>query len=491
MVFLGNDLLNERKAGVLLHLSSLPGPYETGIIDSNAYRFIDFLDQCRFRVWQLLPLCPVSGDRSPYNSPSAFAGNPEFISIHYLYRDFFQIDHVGEPTTAKAKQESLKAAFNEFRCLQNDTIKAAYQDFLAHQKFWLEGFALFSIIRDHFDQQHRNGWPGEYRERDKAACDQLRERYQEKYEQILFEQFAFFQQWKKLRDYANSKGIQVVGDIPIFVSDNSSDVWSAQEEFKLDEHGFAQVVAGVPPDYFSATGQRWGNPMYEWDTMKANGFRWWIQRMSHALEMYDIVRIDHFRGFAACWEIPVEEDTAMNGQWVETPGRALLETFSKQFGELPIIAEDLGIITEDVEALRDDFGLPGMKILQFAFDSDAHNPYLPHNHIENCVLYTGTHDNDTSLGWAQKMHPATRDRLNQYLAWPAEQMPWPLIKCALSSVAKLTILPMQDVLVLDTNHRMNTPGTTEGNWTWRFQWHQVSHDLSAYLTRLNELYLRA
>ncbi|MDX1693122.1 MAG: 4-alpha-glucanotransferase [Ketobacteraceae bacterium] len=484
-------MLQERTSGILLHLSSLPGPYETGIIDNNAYRFVDFLHHCRFRVWQLLPLCPVTGDRSPYNSPSAFAGNPEFISIHQLYRDFFQKDHVGEPTTPAEKKESLKAAFNEFRSLQNEQLKGAYREFVESQRGWLEGFALFTLIQNHFEQKHWNNWPMGFREKEPRQCQALREKCQDQYDLILFQQFAFFYQWQQLKAYANSKGIAIIGDIPIFVSDNSSDVWSAQNEFKLDEHGFATVVAGVPPDYFSATGQRWGNPLYEWKTMKANGFRWWLQRMSHALEMYDIVRIDHFRGLAASWEIPAHESTAMNGKWVETPGRELLQTFADKLGQLPIIAEDLGIITEDVEALRDDFGLPGMKILQFAFDSDAQNPYLPHNHIENCVLYTGTHDNDTTLGWAKSMPPATRDRVNQYLAWPGEQMPWPLIKCALSSVARLAILPMQDVLILDSQHRMNTPGTTEGNWRWRFQWHQVSHDLSAYLTRLNELYLRA
>ena len=488
---MGSDLLHERQSGVLMHVSSLPGPYQVGILDINAYRFVDFLHQCRFKVWQLLPLCPVGADRSPYNSPSAFAGNPEFISIHQLYRDFFQKDHVSEAVQPQEKQEQLKSAFIEFKSVQNQALKQEYRDFLETQKAWLDGYALFTLIRERFDQRHWNEWPDEFRRKDPHTCELISEKHREHFDFIQFQQFVFFYQWQRLKSYANSKGIAVVGDIPIFVSDNSSDVWSAQDEFKLDQQGNAKVVAGVPPDYFSATGQRWGNPIYRWDTMKTNGFRWWLQRMSHALEMYDIVRIDHFRGFAACWEIPVDEQTAMNGQWVATPGRDLLQAFRDELGTLPIIAEDLGIITEDVEALRDDFGLPGMKILQFAFDSDAMNPYLPHNHIENCVLYTGTHDNDTTLGWAKSIPGNVRDRVNQYLAWPGEQMPWPMIKSALSSVARLTILPMQDVLVLDSQHRMNTPGTTEGNWQWRFQWHQVSSDLCTYLTRLNELYRRA
>lgn len=485
-----SELLKHRKAGVLLHPTSLPGPYQWGILDNNAYRFVDFLAHCHFKVWQLLPLSPVSEDRSPYNSASAFAGNPELISIHKLYSDFFQHHNIGEPADLINKKEKLRVAFIDFKSLQNPEIKNQYREFLERESHWLDNFALFMVIRKSQHNLHWNQWPEALRAMEPNACDIVKANHADEYDLIRFEQFVFYHQWSALRNYANSKGIEIIGDLPIFVSDNSADVWSMQREFKLTPEGTATVVAGVPPDYFSATGQRWGNPVYDWEAMEATGFSWWVKRMARALELFDIVRVDHFRGFAATWEIPAHEETAINGEWVATPGEKLLTVFNEVFGDLPIIAEDLGIITDDVEALRDNFGLPGMKILQFAFDSDAHNPYLPHNHVENCVIYTGTHDNDTTVGWYNSSNPNTKDRMNRYLGWPSEQMPWPIIKCALASVAKLAVLPMQDVMLLGSEHRMNTPGTTTDNWRWRFQWHQISDDLSQYLTQLNELYLR-
>ena len=486
-----SDIFAQRKAGVLLHPSSLPGPYISGILDSHAFRFVDFLSSCHFKLWQILPLCPVFNDGSPYNSTSAFAGNPELISVQRLYSEFFQNHDVAEPKAPMSKGEKLQQGFELFQESTDHPFKSDYQEFKESQKDWLESFALFTVLQTVFDDRHWNAWPDEARSQSKDYCTDIKKKHQEEYEFVLFKQFVFYKQWQSLKAYANSKGIQIIGDIPIFVSDNSADVWSTQSEFKLDESGRSTVVAGVPPDYFSETGQRWGNPIYDWEVMEKNDFRWWVRRMAHALEHFDIVRIDHFRGLAATWEIPADEPTAINGQWVATPGNQLLAKFNEEFGDLPIIAEDLGIITEDVEKLRDDFNLPGMKILQFAFDSDALNPYLPHNHVQNCVVYTGTHDNDTTVGWSKALSSNTKDRLHQYLAWPGEQMPWPLIKSALSSVAKISILPMQDVLSLDGKHRMNTPGTIEGNWQWRFHWDQLSHELSGYLARLNDMYLRS
>ncbi|MCG8670765.1 MAG: 4-alpha-glucanotransferase [Pseudomonadales bacterium] len=485
-----NIVLNHRRSGVLLHPTSLPGPYINGVLDSSAYRFVDFLSQCGFTVWQILPLCPVFADGSPYNSTSAFAGNTELVSIHELFKRFFDRTDIQEPISREDKQHYFEAAFEQFEERANEHTLKSYDQFITKNSDWLHDFALFNLVKNANNHIHWNYWPEPYRNNHSEACKHLSTEYPKEYKFELFKQFAFFDQWRALKAYANEKGVSVFGDIPIFVSDNSADVWSHQEQFKLDEHGKPTVVAGVPPDYFSATGQRWGNPVYDWDSMANSEFNWWKQRLAHALSLYDMVRIDHFRGFCATWEIPAQEETAINGHWVKTPGQQLFKHLKQHIGHLPIVAEDLGIITEDVEKLRDDFGLPGMKILHFAFDSDALNPYLPHNHIENCVVYTGTHDNDTTVGWYTDASANSKDRLNQYLAWPGEQMPWPLIKSALSSVAKMAIIPMQDVLALDGSHRMNTPGTTEGNWQWRFQWHQISHDLSAYLASLNRLFRR-
>lgn len=484
------DFFEQRRAGILLHPTSLPGPYRVGILDGNAYQFVDFLAQCQFKVWQILPLCPVYNDGSPYNSTSAFAGNPDLISVKLLYADFFDKQDMSEPTDYDCKRQQLYSAYLEFQDHSQQHIQESFEAFIRDNQFWLDDFALFSTLYNTNNQVHWNQWPDEQRQKSLEACQQIKEKHKDQFQYVLFEQFVFFYQWQKLKQYTNSKNIEIIGDIPIFVSDNSADVWSFQNLFKIDQEGNPVVVAGVPPDYFSATGQRWGNPLYDWDAMENDDFSWWLERMSHALKLFDCVRIDHFRGFSACWEIPANEPTAINGQWVSTPGQKLLAKLNGQFGKLPIIAEDLGIITEDVEKLRDDFNLPGMKILQFAYDSDAHNPYLPHNHIQKCVVYTGTHDNDTSLGWFVAATPATKQRLNEYMAWPKEPMPWPLIKSALGSVAKLAVIPMQDILSLDSGCRMNTPGTTTGNWQWRFQWQQINHDLAGYLSGLNTLFLR-
>jgi 4-alpha-glucanotransferase len=308
---------------------------------------------------------------------------------------------------------------------------------------------------------------------------------------VRFEQFDFFRQWHALKEYANHKGILLFGDLPIFVAHDSADVWAQQDYFQLDDGGRPTVVAGVPPDYFSATGQRWGNPHYRWDRMRQDGFRWWLVRFEIQLRLFDLVRIDHFRGFEAYWEIPAGHDTAMGGRWVQAPGDALFEVLRRHFDTLPVVAEDLGVITPEVEALRLRHGFPGMRILQFAFDGGSANPYLPHNHRHMTVVYTGTHDNDTTVGWYGSLSEATRRYMEEYLHSAGEEpMPWPLIRAAMASVANLAVIPMQDVLALDGTHRMNTPGKPDGNWRWRFKWDQINDGTAGKLRRLSELYGR-
>lgn len=334
-------------------------------------------------------------------------------------------------------------------------------------------------------------WPVALRDRYAHALEESMHRLDDEIERVKFEQFVFFRQWQQLKEYAHQHGVVLFGDMPIFVAHDSAEVWAHREYFSVDEHGGAEYVAGVPPDYFSETGQRWGNPLYRWSVMREDGFRWWIQRMRTQIELFDLVRIDHFRGFQAYWAIPASEQTAINGRWIEAPGKAFLAALHNAFDGLPIVAEDLGTITSEVDALRNAFKIPGMKVLQFAFDGNPSNPYLIHNHESNSVVYTGTHDNDTTLGWFQALAPETQGYVRDYLGDPKESMPWPLIRCALASHAQLAVLPMQDILGLGTDHRMNVPGTTEGNWLWRYPQEYVTDGLKSRLRHLTTLYGRA
>lgn len=476
--------LDSRRAGVLLHPTSLPGGVGVGDLGPDAYRFVDWLSEAGMRVWQMLPLVPTHGDLSPYQGLSVHAGNPLLISPALL-REWGWLD---------ADIDSAPDNFIDYRI---DLLKQAQQGFLAHasgpqrdelQDFvgrndhWLQDYALFQALRLAHGNRPWLEWPAALRDRDPAVLAQAERELAESVAFIRFEQFAFFRQWQALHDYARQRGVLLFGDMPIFVAHDSAEVWAHREYFTLDAHGRAEVVAGVPPDYFSETGQRWGNPHYRWDRMQADGFQWWKARMQTQLSMFDWVRIDHFRGFEAYWEIPASEETAINGHWVEAPGDALFEALHEEFDPLPLVAEDLGTITAEVEALRKKYALPGMKILQFAFGGAADNPYLPHNQTRDSVVYTGTHDNDTTLGWYEALPEQTRGQVRDYLGHPGEDMPWPLIRSALASVACLAVIPMQDLLGLDGAHRMNTPGTQEGdNWRWRFQWEQVSEDLAPRL----------
>ncbi len=479
--------LKERSAGVLLHPTSLPGPWETGDLGAEAYRFVDFLAASGQRVWQILPLGPTHGDRSPYQSLSVHAGNPDLISIENLVElGWLEAGQV----VRGPKGPLIAAAYEAFLARADGPARAEFDHFVESNHAWLEDYALFQVLKATHQDRGWTDWPPELRDRKPEALEAVRLREAQRLGQMRFEQFVFARQWKALRAYANAKRIGIFGDMPIFVAHDSADVWAQRECFLLDSSGHPIVVAGVPPDYFSATGQRWGNPHYDWDYMESNSFSWWQARVESALKLYDLVRIDHFRGFQAYWEVPAYEETAISGRWVEAPGDELFRHLHEHIDPLPIVAEDLGIITPEVEALRCKWALPGMKVLQFAFDGGAGNPYLPHNHELNYVVYTGTHDNDTTLGWFNTLPEATAETMMSYLGHPSEPMPWPLMRAAYASVAKLAIVPMQDALALGTEHRMNIPGTVEGNWRWRFTWEAVPEGLTAKLRDMMALYGR-
>ena len=477
---LDQAVFEKRRAGILLHPTSLPG----GVVGPDAYYFVDWLVTAGFSIWQMLPLGPVHEDRSPYQCLSAHAGNAQLISGQFL-KDQGWLDE-----QACANGAGLVAAFQAWQASGGVNADAEFCCFAEHHQAWLHDYALFRVIRE---QQNNAGWfhwPEPLRDRDDQALSEIASSYDEQLLLIKFEQYVFYQQWLTLKSYANERGVQLFGDMPIFVAYDSADVWAQREFFLLDELGQPTVVAGVPPDYFSETGQRWGNPLYDWQKMETTNFAWWKQRFHSQLELFDLIRIDHFRGFEAYWEINAQCETAMDGRWVKAPGQALFEEVQSELGELPLVAEDLGIITPEVEALRDQFHFPGMKILHFAFGGDALNPYLPHNHVPQSICYTGTHDNDTTLGWYANLDEHTHVHMNSYLGYPSEKMPWPLIRAALASVSLVSVLPMQDVLQLDGSCRMNTPGTTENNWLWQFSWEQVDDSLAANLKEILNMYRR-
>ena len=480
------SVFQRRAAGVVLHPTSLPSEGRNGDLGQHAYHFVDFLHNCGFSIWQLLPLVPTHEDGSPYMGLSVFAGNPKLISIARLI-EWGWLNNAEVEAHAPWSTDTLVKAYQGFQRLGN---RGAYELFLTQHEYWLDNFALFMAIRQSQHGKSWAEWPQPLRDRDTSALEDARFNLREMIELKKFEQFIFFQQWLAVKHYANEKGVKILGDMPIFVAHDSAEVWAYRQYFDLDEKGVSLNVAGVPPDYFSATGQRWGNPLYKWKTMQADGFLWWEQRIRTLFELHDYVRIDHFRGFEAYWEVPASEPTAMNGTWKKAPGKSLFNSLVKKFGQLPFVAEDLGTITPEVDALREKFHWPGMKILQFAFDGNANNPYLPHNHQIDSVVYTGTHDNDTSLAWFNSLEPHVKQYVYQYLGNTSEVMPWALIRCALRSVAALTLLPMQDILALGEGQRMNTPGTNGGNWQWRFNWAQVRPELAGQIRQLLSMYGR-
>ena len=487
------SLLLRRRAGLLLHPTSLPGIGNCGSLGPEAFRFVDFLVQAGMSVWQVLPTGPTHIDRSPYQSLSVHAGNPALISLERLQEKGWineitaleKIDIFGPE-----RQAFLDEARQGFEAQASPKEQEQFTNFIASEAHWLEDFALYSAIRRYQRWLPWPQWPVALRDRQPKALRIVGNELVQLVRQVRFEQFLWFKQWLELRNYANENGVLLFGDMPIFVAYDSAEVWARRELFALNENGALDVVAGVPPDYFSATGQYWGNPHYRWDRMEADDFSWWVERMGTQLQLFDLVRVDHFRGFEAYWEIPAAAKTAETGRWVKAPGEALFERLKEHFGDLPLVAEDLGTITPEVHELRTRFGLPGMKILQFAFDGNKENPYLPHRHVSRSVVYTGTHDNDTTKGWYDSLSQEQRQYVSDYLGLPSEPMPWPLIRAALASVSSLAMMPMQDVLGLGSDHRLNTPGVSDGNWTWRFHWEQVAGDLAERLRHLAQMYGR-
>ncbi len=499
-----------RASGILLHPTSLPGPFPIGDLGPEAHAFVDFLLSSGQTYWQTLPLGPVGDGGSPYASYSAFAGNTLLISPQGLL-DEGLIDESGLPSSGSSTQANLALANlvkNQLlskaftRLKSNNSLSAEFEEFKQLEADWLDDYALFQSLKDANGGVAWHEWDRPLSQRDPSALISARRDLSDEVEAQKFFQFLFYGQWFALKKYANKRGIKLIGDLPIFVAHDSADVWAHSHLFKLKPDGLPTVVAGVPPDYFSATGQFWGNPLYDWDAMAAEGFAWWISRVRQALRTSDMVRFDHFRGYSACWEIPANDKTAENGSWVGSPGSQLFTAIHDAIGGLPIIAEDLGVITPDVDALRDEFGFPGMRVLQFAFGGDTSSTNLPHNYHRNVVVYTGTHDNDTTVGWFNNTaeEPAStldaeattseRELCLQYLNTDGHEIHWDFIRAALASVANTAIIPLQDLLGLGTEARMNVPNSAEGNWGWRFPAGALTEELAARLKKLSRLYGR-
>lgn len=479
----------KRRAGVLLHPTSLPGEGYTGDFGAEARRFIDSMVRAGLTVWQVLPIGPTHEDGCPYQSSSVHAGNPDLINLDWL------VEHgLLEPGEAQAGRESPQAKRRAldsasaifFRRLFNaeaSPLLSAYGEFTEEAEFWLEDYVRFQAFRDAELRRPWNTWAEGLRNYEVNACNERARELAPELSRLRFRQFVFHQQWMELKDYANARGIELFGDMPIYVHLESADVWAHQDQFNLDENGQPVTVTGVPPDYFSAEGQLWGNPQYDWQHMLDTGFDWWLERFESADRMFDMVRIDHFRALEAFWEIPASASSAIEGHWVQTPGRELLTLVRERFPQLHLVAENLGIISPEVEQLRHEFNLPGMLIMQFAFDGNPDNPYLLHRHGGNDIVYSGTHDNDTTLGWFLALDQHTRQAVCNYFHCKPEEMPWALVAAVLESPAATAIIPWQDFLGLDGAHRMNTPGTTEGNWQWRFRWEQVPEPLVPEIRR--------
>ncbi len=483
--------LKQRRAGILLHITSLPGPGEVGDLGSQAYRFVDFLVSAGMTVWQILPIGPTMQDNSPYQSSSMYAGNPRLISLDLpLERGWLEsIPEQCEELSDEAKAYCMNLSWEGFKQRASEADRADLQRFTAEQGWWLEDYALFRALQEE-EKCCWWDWHPRLRDRQPQAIAAARARLKELIEGIKFQQYLFYTQWLHLRRYANERGVLLFGDVPIFVAHDSAEVWAHREYFDLLDDGHPRVVAGVPPDYFSDTGQRWGNPLYKWDVMEADGFKFWINRLRVQSMLFDFLRIDHFRGFEAYWEIPASEETAVNGHWIKAPGERLFGKLYQALPHLELVAEDLGIITPEVEAMRKSHGLPGMKILQFAFSGGPDNPYLPFHHTRDSVVYTGTHDNDTTLGWYTSLNDGERESVDDFLGHSREVMPWPMIRCAMASRANLAVIPMQDAMGLNGAHRMNTPGTTEDNWSWRFSWDQLEPDIAERLQHRVNIYGR-
>lgn len=499
--------LHERFSGVLLHPTSLPSPYGIGDLGETAYEFIDFLKEAGQHLWQILPLTHTGYGDSPYQSFSAFAGQPLLISPEHLVKlELLQKEelndcpksdpeHIDYGTVIPWKDKILSLAYKRFKEKkeQNYELKNSFYAFCGEQRHWLSDYALFMACKKVHGGISWLKWEEDYRRPSPEFKEKLFQTLSDDIEYYKFIQFIFFYEWNELKNYANRNGIRIIGDIPIFVSMDSADVWASQHLFQLDEKGFPTNVAGVPPDYFSATGQLWGNPLYNWDAHRAENYAWWIARIRSQLKNLDILRIDHFRGFEAYWSVPYGEETAVNGKWIKAPGYELFHAVKNALGgSLPIIAEDLGIITAEVNALRESFGFPGMKVLQFAFDSTGDSDYLPHRYRNPlCVCYTGTHDNDTSLGWYENLSPECQDKVLRYTNnSDLGRLNLDFLRLAVGSTAAYAVFPLQDVLGIGSGGRMNTPGKAAGNWTWRYKRDALLPSLAKELRDMTVLYGR-
>lgn len=489
--------MDKRKSGILLHISSLPGKYGIGDFGKPAYQFVDFLKNTGQKLWQILPLGQTGYGNSPYSSFSAFAGNILFIDIESLpgfdknlTRDVnFSNDFVEYEKVKNFKIPIIKNLSESF--LSNKSIdKSEYNKFKRKNKFWLDDYAFFISLKENYKQKALNTFAKALILRKPYYLKKYYKKLKKNIEVQKVIQFFFFKQWLKLKEYANNSGIEIIGDIPLYVAADSADVWVHHELFMLDKNRTPIKVAGVPPDYFSETGQLWGNPVYDWQKNKKTNFKWWIERLKINSQLFDIVRIDHFRGLEDFWAVEYGKKTAVTGKWLKAEGEALLKTAFKKIKNLKLIAEDLGIITKEVEKLRDDFKLPGMKILQFAFDSDEKNNFLPHTYTQNSVVYTGTHDNDTSRGWYEQANKDSLKILHDYYCVNKNNIAHSLICMAWASVSVTAIAPLQDIINLDTNSKMNVPGTTDKNWEWRFSFNQITDEITEFLSKITKTYGR-
>lgn len=495
-----------RMAGVLLHPTSFPSKYGIGDLGKAAYQFIDFLVEAGQRIWQVLPLGPTSFGDSPYQSFSSFAGQPLLISPDLLLEEKLLVeeDFVGMPdwdnsivdygTVITYKTVLLKKAYDAFTVTSNHQLEKEYQDFCEENREWLDDYALFMAGKEAHDGHSWLAWEDSLRNPTMEEKQEWEYQLRTSIRYYKFIQFLFFRQWFRLKEYANQKGVFIVGDIPIFVALDSADVWANKGMFQLDSRGYPIVVAGVPPDYFSETGQLWGNPLYDWEVMKQDNYRWWIQRVKAQLKLVDFLRIDHFRGFEAYWAVPYEEKTAIRGEWKKGPFKDLFYAIEKELGkDIPIFAEDLGIITPEVEELRDTFRFPGMKILQFAFDNTEENNFLPHYYSDNCICYTGTHDNDTTIGWYKNASGASKEKCKKYMNIQGEdfsEIVWGFIRMAYGSTAKYAVIPLQDLLEKDSKSRMNIPSTPSGNWAYRYEERELTKELADKMRGMVWLYGR-
>ena len=490
-----------RASGILLHPTSLPGPFGIGDLGNQAYRFVDFLVTTGQHLWQILPLGPLGYANSPYQCLSAFAGNPLLISPEVLVEEgflkptdlesspSFPHDHVDYKTVRQIKEHLLKTSFIVFQ-EKNKSQQEPFEIFCEHNKSWLDVYAMFMALREAQSFKAWNTWEPGIRKRQLKALEGWEGKL---HDEILFhkyQQYQFFKQWYELKKYCNDRAIKLIGDIPMFVSIDSDTVWSRPDAFYLDSKGSPTVVGGVPPDYFNKTGQRWGNPLYRWEIMGKDSYAWWAERFKAALRLVDIIRLDHFRGFESYWEVAVKYKTAMKGHWVPGPGAELFERVKKRLGAFPVIAEDLGTITPEVDNLRDQLAFRGMRVLQFAFGDNGSSRHKPHNYPRNCVVYTGTHDNNTTIGWFSELkEKGVREALN-YMGSDGHEINWDFIRLALMSCADTVIIPLQDVLGLGSEARMNRPGTVMGNWSWRFTPDMLSDKIKFRLKELTDLYER-